>query len=459
MYLRVSFPSARYYAAETSDPRVPEWPPHPSRLFSALVASAYRSGSGITEHKRKFLTWLESQPPPSIMAPVAELSPACTTYVPPGDSQGRKGLPGQGQYEHGIYRWRQPRTFPSAIIMGEPVVYYTWKVDPEGDLLPVVDEITAGVTHVGTSHSIVLIKSYLGEMPSKPTLSPDPNGKTFLRVPIPGRLKELDSVYEQTAGVRRPTAACEPLVSYHSEQSHFTYDEGVELLTFRVSGSTHGADTSAYLGKALRRAVMSVLGDDVPPAVHGHNGGSHVAWLPLPDVGHSYASGSIIGISIMLPQGLDTEQRQVIIRGLASVHDLRLPDGRLVKLAYISPGERLPVTLLQKTWTQSSTIWATVTPVVLDRPPKKLTDERVCHALCQSLQNAGYPKPQDIRVSKFSMFRGAPPAFRVPAAKPRYHALVRFQEPVVGPLIAGRLRYFGVGLFRPLHELDTGSIP
>jgi len=52
MYLSVFFPSGRCYAAEAHDPSSPEWPPHPSRLFSAIVASAYHSGRGMTELKR-----------------------------------------------------------------------------------------------------------------------------------------------------------------------------------------------------------------------------------------------------------------------------------------------------------------------------------------------------------------------------------------------------------------------
>ena len=62
MYLRVFFPGGRYYAAESHDPSLPEWPPHPSRLFSSLVASAYRSGGGMTEVKRSALEWVESLP-------------------------------------------------------------------------------------------------------------------------------------------------------------------------------------------------------------------------------------------------------------------------------------------------------------------------------------------------------------------------------------------------------------
>lgn len=55
MWLRVSFPSGRYYAARAEDPAMPEWPPHPSRIFSGLVAAAYRSIPGMTAKRRAVL--------------------------------------------------------------------------------------------------------------------------------------------------------------------------------------------------------------------------------------------------------------------------------------------------------------------------------------------------------------------------------------------------------------------
>lgn len=444
MYLSVFFPSGRYYAADAHDPSFPEWPPHPSRLFSAIVASAYRSGSGMTELKRRTIEWLESLPPPSIAAPDAELSPAPTCYVPPGDFGPKR------KNEHGVHRLRQPRHFPSATIMGDPVVYYAWKEDPEEDFLTALDEITAGITHVGTSHSIALVNPYQGEMTQAPTLLPDPQGTRFLRIPASGRLQELDGVFGQTAGIRRPAPACEPLASYRPAKDQTMKEQASEFITLRISGTAHGADTSAYLGRAVRRALMSVLGDEAPPVVHGHNHKKHIGWLPLPDVGHRHASGRIVGIGIMLPQELDMKEHKEILAGLNAVREVRLPDGRVAQLSAPTPGERLPVVLSRQTWIRPCSTWATVTPVVLDRPPKRLTDERVRKALVESLIFAGYPEPQEIKVSTFSVFRGAPPAFRVPAEKPRYHAVIRFKEPVKGPVIAGRLRYFGIGLFRPL---------
>jgi len=452
MYLRVFFPSGRYYAARAEAPCFPEWPPHPSRLFSALVASAYTTDSGINGAKHSVLEWLERQPPPCITAPSADLSEAPVCYVPPGDITGRKGKKGEEDYEHGVNRWRQPRNFPCATILGNPEVCYSWHEDPCSEELELLDGIAAGISHIGTSHSFAVAKISSGQMPETATLFPEPGGKNFLRIAAPGRLKELDLVFSRNSGVRRSTPACEPLVAYRylNEESHPPLATFSSFIILRISGTMHGADTSPYLSKALRRAVMSVLGDEAPPSVHGHGKENHIGWLPLPDVGHAYASGRIVGIGIAMPSDLSFHERQSILAAIKNASMLRLPDGRVANLSVPLPGERVPLALEERTWTRPSSSWATVTPVVLDRPPKRASPERNMKAMLQSLEFAGLPEPEKIEISGFSMFNGAPPAFTVPVDKPRYHVFVRFREEVRGPVIAGRLRFFGLGLFRPV---------
>lgn len=460
MYLRLDFPSGRYYAAEAHAPSMPEWPPHPSRIFSALVASAYRGNGKIQPEYLTALQWLEKLPPPSIFAPNVSLLESPVFYVPPGDLIQRKGKKGQEVYEHGVHRWRQPRHFPCAIILDEPTVYCGWELDPDLDQFHALEEIAANVTHVGTSHSMVIMSAHNGVMPRKPTLFSDQAGTKFLRVPTSGRLNELDNLYKKNAGVRRPPAASEPLTAYRVAYDHLPSQGSAafDFKTLRIAGTMHGADTAAYLGKALRRAVMSVLGDQAPEVVHGHNGGVHVGWLPLPDVGHRHAKGRIVGVGVALPRMMDLKHRQLVLAGIGHVSDLRLPDGRTAKLSPILPGEKVAVALLDQTWIKPSAIWATVTPVVLDRPPKRLIEKRLASAISQSLVFAGYPEPEEVEVSAFSRFTGSPPAFDVPAKKPCFHATIRFRAPVAGPVIAGRLRYFGLGLFRPLTPTDAGSI-
>ncbi|MFO1423662.1 MAG: type I-U CRISPR-associated protein Csb2 [Candidatus Competibacteraceae bacterium] len=461
MWLRVSFPSGRCYAARAEDPALPEWPPHPSRVFSALVAAAYRSGEGMTARRRAALEWFEGLPPPVIAAPAADLAAAPVSYVPPGDSVERKGKKGEEQYEHGIHRWRQPRHFPSAIILGEPVVGYGWAIEAEEPPLAVLADIAAGVTHVGTSHALALVEFDAGPLPMPATLVPDPLGSEFLRIPVSGRLAELDALYQGNAGVRRPAPACEPLAAYRplTADSARTLPARMELIALRLTGSAHDADRAADLARAVRRAVMAVLGDHAPAAVHGHGAGAHVAWLPLPDVGHPHAGGRIIGLGLGLPVELAAAQRTEILAGIARLDGIHLPDGRTAGLVRPAPAERLPQALLARTWVGPATEWATVTPVVLDRPPKRPDENRLRRALAESLHHAGYPAPVTVDISPFSRFQGAPPAFRIssPERKPRYHAVVSFAEPVAGPVIAGRLRYFGVGLFRPWAERCGGS--
>ncbi len=461
MWLRVSFPSGRCYAARAEDPAVPEWPPHPSRVFSALVAAAYRSGGGMTARRRTALEWFEGLPPPVIAAPAADLAAAPVSYVPTGDRAKPKDSKGEEKREHPVHRGRQPRHFPGAIILGEPVVGYGWAVEADESTLAVLADIAAGVTHVGTSHALALVEFGAGTLPVPATLAPDPLGGEFLRIPAPGRLAELDALYQGNAGVRRPAPACEPLAAYRSltADSARTSPARMELIALRLTGSTHDADRAADLARAVRRAVMAVLGDRAPVAVHGHGAGAHVAWLPLPDVGHAHAGGRIIGLGLGLPVELAAAQRTEILAGIARLEGVHLPDGRTAGLVRLPPAERLPQALLAWTWIRPATDWATVTPVVLDRPPKRPDENRLRRALAESLRHAGYPAPVAVDISPFSRFQGAPPAFRVPSPdrKPRYHAVVSFAEPVTGPVIAGRLRHFGVGLFRPWTGGSEGA--
>lgn len=461
MFVRVSFPSGRYYAARAEDPAQPEWPPHPSRVFSALVAAAYRSGTGMTPARRLALEWFEALPPPQIAAPPADLTSAPITYVPPADNVGRKGKKGQEDFEHGIHRWRQPRHFPSAIILGEPIIGYGWPLEADSSLLTVLSEIAAGVTHVGTSHAMALMEVSAGDLPLSPTWLPDPTGSEFLRVPVAGRLAELDAVFEGTSGLRRPAPAYEPLVAYRASSALGLEAECSpwHLITLRLTGSPQQADHAASLARAVRRAILSVLGDTAPAAVHGHAPGDHVAWLPLPDVGHRHAQGRIIGFGLGIPCSLPDSERTALLTGIAKLNGVHLPDGRDIELRRPVPAEPLPQALRPHTWTRPATDWATVTPVVLDRPPKRPDPDCLKIAMAESLRHAGYPEPEAIQLSSFSSFRGAPPAFQVPSPerKPRYHAIVHFPKPVSGPVIAGRLRHFGVGLFRPLASSDESN--
>jgi CRISPR-associated protein Csb2 len=76
--------------------------------------------------------------------------------------------------------------------------------------------------------------------------------------------------------------------------------------------------------------------------------------------------------------------------------------------------------------------------------------------VARSLVIAGYPPAADVEVSAAPLTAGGvwrPRPGTLPASRPHrrlLHARVRFAEPVTGPVLAGSMRYLGLGLFLPV---------
>ena len=81
--LRIELLTGRYMASEFNDRNHAEWPPHPARVFSALVAAHHEGGA--TPQQREALLWLESQPAPSICVSPASARSLQIHYVPVND--------------------------------------------------------------------------------------------------------------------------------------------------------------------------------------------------------------------------------------------------------------------------------------------------------------------------------------------------------------------------------------
>ncbi len=449
--MEVTFPSGRCYSGRSDAPDRPEWPPHPSRLFSALTAAACIGRSEPEAAARDALLWLEQQAPPVIEAPPVDSTPMPTSYVPPGDINAQAG-----KNEHPMFRIRKDRYFPVAYLMGEPVVRYGWDVEPPADVLATLDRLAADTSHVGTSHSMVAMRAYFGEL-TRVSHRPDPVGGETLRIPVPGRFEELRSLSERKrVDVRRPLPAYEVSCAYGVSRGREPKVQSPfdDLLVLRINGITHGAESAQAVARAVRRSIMSRMADPLPAEIHGHEDGAHAAWLPLCDVGHNKARGRIVGVGVALPKGMATEARQELNRALAAllVHGIHLDDGRDVAIEPVAPGYPPPAALDRRTWVRPSREWTTVTPVIPDRLPKKPRVELIECSIVDSLVRAGYPSPERVAVGKYSPLDGVPPAFKTLSKFPRYHVTLHFSAPVAGPVIAGRLRYFGVGLFRPVVQ-------
>ena len=121
--LGVEFLMRRAIMTRFDNREEPEWPPHPGRVFMALVAAFGEWGlqEPDPELYEKALTWLEGLGPPALRVSTAAKRASFTSYVPVNDDSspvGKKGPYGaMGSMPLG--RNRQPRAFP-AVVPDEP---------------------------------------------------------------------------------------------------------------------------------------------------------------------------------------------------------------------------------------------------------------------------------------------------------------------------------------------------
>lgn len=264
---------------------------------------------------------------------------------------------------------------------------------------------------------------------------------------------------------------------------------------------------TATLGVAqtLRNAIMSGSGvQPVPSWLSGHETDGrpsqekdgHMGLVPLPFVGHRHADGHLLGFALAFPQSVTRDERAAVLgpllvdeHGKPMSIELRLPKLGRWYLARRDWAERREA-LQAETWTacpQGARVWASVTPVVLDRFPKQDRTEKraewldeVASIVADACQRIGLPRPEIIDIDTTSWQPGSPraivkqrrlrghgasdreaslgdgfppyPAKGANASRPQVHVWLRFAEPIVGPILLGAGRYRGYGFCKPLKD-------
>ncbi|MBI5770293.1 MAG: type I-U CRISPR-associated protein Cas5/Cas6 [Verrucomicrobia bacterium] len=176
-----------------------EWPPHPARVFMAMVAAHYQTGAVATE--RAALEWLEKQSAPEIHAPDAEPCRVVTQYVPVNDKAG----PAKTQmHSLPLTRHRIDRVFARASLASDTVMLHWPAAEP---LQPVRDALAAlcgKVTRVG--HSSSLVQMWVADSISDGLqcwVENEKHGTERFRVPREGTLKDvLDASFNGEAVAR-----------------------------------------------------------------------------------------------------------------------------------------------------------------------------------------------------------------------------------------------------------------
>jgi len=499
-------------ASDASDRSRVEWPPHPGRVFMALAAAHFESGADSKE--RAALDWLEFQPPPALTAGPADERSLVTHYVPVNDASGPAKATLQSAER--LTRTRQPRVFPQAWLAQDTayLVWQSSATQEHAAALATLCGKVSRVGH-STTLVQMWYSSQPPPLPTN-WLPCETASDLFLRVIGPGTLCELERRYNAAgvshffepqsavaddADPGRQRQARRDLKNQHPSALRLrpnlsiyqayspppdviaavpgtVFDPQLLILALRrVDGPFRFLDLSATLQLTARTrdALLQHLGPQPPEVLSGHgvNGRSenpHLAILPLPFVGHPNATGAILGLALALPRTILQTERSALNRALTKLRAEGLKMGPLGRWALDSP---TPENALQSTrplsWTGSpkgECQWATVTPYVYDRhskaKDKAAYQTEIADAIVTSWRrltgDASQPTPQVV-VTGISPHQGVPPAADFPRIQRKdgsecrhAHALLIFENPVVGPVILGAGRFRGYGLFRPVGQ-------
>jgi CRISPR-associated protein Csb2 len=531
--IEVELLTGRYAATAHNDRGRAEWPPHPARFFSALVASLHDQDV-VDNNERDALLWLEQQDAPSLRVdPESKVGrrQVQAVYVPVNDvtlggdeairdaesklaaattpAAQRKAKAAVDEATREALaidlnpsdkalktaaalmperRTRQVRTFP-VVLPETPTFAFLWpKADPK-DHREALMRLCARVTRLG--HSSSLVRCMIVDHDLLPTLVPSDEGDVVLRVAGPFQLDRLDRAYEHHQGVQSRVLPARPQrygpafkTTTHSPQTTSVFSSTDWVIFERVGGSRPVASRATDLARALRGALIEVHGNqDLPPSLSGHtqNGPTqkpHVAFVPLPFVGHEHADGGLMGCALVLPRGLPKDERELLLRLIAKWEkhrandrgDLTLAGGTLPRFHVRRVDVSAKAALDPMRWSRSCRRFITATPIALDKNPGNLrsnqdgTARKAALEAQQSINDACHHvvgvRPVSVEVSLAPLLPGAQhvrdflPWPGRPGRTPRVrvHADIHFAEPVGGPLLLGAGRYFGLGLCLPVEE-------
>ncbi len=509
----VRFPLGVYFAQTQTSFAEPEWPPHPIRLVGALLAAAHSparraSGSASLNGDLELLSKLCHAPPPAIAAPEA---------APLGAGRSAEAV----AWITGVARWAPRNYFTKGgreqaavekvgVVIGDRPIQFVWReMELSSAELARLSSLAREIAFLGTSRSPVLVEVQSGGYsPSQPTWEPVADHERpavsteAVRVPDPATMDGFERRHRARRSssdrVERATTAVPGIrlgreVGYvHSTSraaTHATnptwWGDMIVLAVDRERSEVIPRSSASYLlARAVRTALLGAYGaagesDEAPAILRARGADPHCAIVPLADVWHEGARGEIKGVAVILPSAerIDTlaRQRRALEHCLATLvgdtdlgvqRYVQIPGAGRVWLRMPTAGEAALKTLLKRTYRTAATSWVSVTPVVHARW-RKGPAETVIDQVGRDCSHVGLPKPtqaQPIRGSTFPGTANRPvPTHRVPQewrkslGGPTGHLRMTFESPVMGPVLLGRARHFGLGLFVPDSGSATGS--
>ena len=378
--IEVNFITGRYVATSHNERRRCEWPPHPGRLFSALVATWAEDERDPAE--REALEWLELQGPPAISASQATPRSVVSHFVPVNDtsivSRNWHGRRADSVYEltdrlHAEFeasggevtrkvtqlerklakaravetqvgqlgntnissavgmlpeqRNKQERFYPS-VSPDDTRVVFSWRASPPENMAGILDRLLQRVTRLG--HSSSLVSCRLVQDPPDATHAISDRGES-MRTVRRGQLRELERQFLRHQGVR-PRSLPHADVRYRAvdkaPQTTLLHepDTAGDWVVFEFTHRSRAmpATRTMELAMAMRAAVFHYATEPIPEELSGHlpqgapTATPHVAFLPLPYVGFPRADGRLLGIAVSVPKTVGDAARQVLYRAIGT---------------------------------------------------------------------------------------------------------------------------------------------
>lgn len=502
--VEVNFLTGRYVATYHNDRARSEWPPHPARLFSALVAIWAEDGQDAEE--RAALEWLEIQGAPKIASSDAVPRKVVKHFVPVNDARtidsnpsstirllpDHRSKPKNSRDKKDKSFLPQERRFPS-VTPDDARVTYLWDIVAPIAVGETLDQLLSRVTRLG--HPSSLVSCRVATEPPDATHILGTTGDSF-RTVSHGQLAELERQYVRHGGIK-PRALPYTDVRYQAttattqlEAATLAPNTAGEWVVFEFAANSRffPSTRAVDLATAMRRAILRYTEEPIPTEISGHRNdgtpvsGPHTAFLPLPYVGYDHADGRILGMALSVPNSMSDTARRALFRAIGKWEretPLKLTLGR-DGAAHMSRlrGPADIVSLRSSVWQRSSRRWVSATPIALPRHPGRLVGgtapaqakawELAEATVAAACAHVGLPEPLGVEVALRPYIVGARQARHFPAFSQKgrdgkpvrrqlVHASLTFERPVAGPLMLGAGRFMGLGLMRPMPESSQGQ--
>jgi CRISPR-associated protein Csb2 len=475
--ISVTFLTGRYHGEE--------WPPSPARLFQALVAAVMTCGYQEFEASIvPALRWLEEQPAPMIRSCPVEQFGAYRIAVPNNDMDVVAWEWKQGRHKDVADLKTMKQVTPWHLPEEVPHVQYIWAVAADKPAPPI--DALQSATHLLHTLGWGVDMAYADVIPEQPIgnlYEPSISGERWM-IPMRGTYDDLKAAYKrfQARSAGQSIDSFTRASALASQPYRRIGQEYRPVVRFRLMKSQDPSrvlavpwedcrKVAAWLRHRAAEELRNEYNEEVVSGyVQGHidsadgDKSQHISYVPLPTIYGHYADGAIRRAMIVEPAGMLGDVSEMIGRKLTGAV-LTGADG--VERCYLAPPETGDWTFRQYLPKSSCRVWRSVTPVVLHGYNTSsrgvISVAKTERLLLRALVMAGFREEQIDRLA----FQSGPfwpgskhsAAMPVPAhlnGYPRLHVEVRFVEGIVGPVLAGIGRHYGIGLFAALTQENSG---